>query len=349
VEKIKLDYELSFSWHKHSFGYKWAEAFPCSPWGEVYDEMRGDERDKYRGIIPFALDGPFLVEKTLSFMRTPYEPLTDNRLFALFSDIIPDEESFADWADEYGRLVDAESNAQYSYDFILVPYTDESGIDVGLSTTARRIVERDGLRYMVTKPDPLSFWKREHRDLSLAVMLWEMALKDDPRLNGIVAWREDPGRAGRAYVYPILRHRLDDVDFQRMGKDGGYSPSFILPPRRIENYRPQRFSAKRAALAYVRQETNKKMRSHPLYIRFDTDDMGGVHKIIEPTSHLSAMWHQFFLAQTGEIRLRRCAACGKWEDMKTHRETWSKHKNCANYDRLKKARMKKRMERQSLS
>jgi hypothetical protein len=339
MEKIKIDYELSFSWHKHSFGYKWADAVPCSPWGEVYDEMDGGEREKYMGIIPFALDGPFLVEKTLSFMRTSFEPLADNRLFALFSDIIPNEESFLGWADEYGRLVDAESNAQYSYDCILAPYTDESGIDVGLSTTTRRIVERDGLRYMVTKPDPFSFWKREHRNLSLAVMLWEMALKDDPRLNGIVEWHEDPGRA---YVYPVPRHRLDDVDFQRMGKDGSYSPSFVLPPRRIDNYRPQRFSAKRAALAYARQETNKKMMSYPLYIRFNMDEDGDIRRVIEPTSLLSAMWHQFFLALTGEIRLRRCSVCGKWEDMETHRETWSKHKNCANYDRLKKARAKKR-------
>ncbi|MDR1510535.1 MAG: hypothetical protein LBS53_12955 [Synergistaceae bacterium] len=339
MEKIDLTYELSFPWHKHQFGYKWADAAPCSPWGEPYGEMDGGDLEKYKGIIPFALDGPFLVEKSFSIMRFPFEPLADNRLFAWFSDIIPDKESFVRWADEYGRLVDVEGNAQYSYDFILSPYTDESGLNVGLSTTTRRIVERNGLLYQVTKPDPLSFWKQEHRDLSLAVMLWEMALKDDPRLNGILEWHEDPGRA---YVYPVPRHRLTEVDFRRIGKDRSYSPSFVLPPRRIEDYRPQRFNAKRAALTYVRQEINKKMRLYPLYIRFDTDENGGIHRVIEPTSLLSAMWHQFFLAQTGEIRLRRCSVCGKWEDMKTHRESWSKHKNCANYQRLKKSRAKKR-------
>jgi hypothetical protein len=121
MEKIELNYELSFSWHKHMFGYKWEDAAPCSPWGEVYDEMDGEEREKYKGIIPFAPDGPFLIEKTLSFMRTPYEPLADNRLFALFSDIIPNEESFLGWANEYGRLAAAESNSLYPYVFILLP------------------------------------------------------------------------------------------------------------------------------------------------------------------------------------------------------------------------------------
>jgi hypothetical protein len=347
MEKIKLNYELSFSWHKHLYGYKWEDAAPCSPWGETFGEMDGAEREKYKGIVPFALDGPFLVEKRLSIMRVPFEPLADDRLFAQFSDITPDEGSFIVWADEYGRLVDAGSNARYSYDFILSPYTtgDERGHDAGLSDTAGRVVEKNGLRYQVTKPDPLSFWKQEHRDLSLAVMLWEMASDDDPRLNGMLEWRED---TGRVYVYPVPRHRLNEVDFRRMGKDRGYSPNFVLPPRRIENYRPQRFNAKKAALAYVQREINKKMKLYPLTIRFETDERGGIHRIIEPTSLLSAMWHQFFLAQTGEIRLRRCSICGKWENMNEHRETWSKHKNCANYARVKKSRIKKREEQQPL-
>jgi hypothetical protein len=348
MEKIDLKYELSFSWHKHMYGYKWEDAAPCSPWGEPFSEMDGEEREKYKGIIPFALDGPFLIEKSLSVMRIPFEPLADNRLFARFSDITPDEESFVEWANEYGRLVDVESNARYSYDFILSQYTpeDERGFDIKLSDNIHRVVGKNGLRYQVIKPDPFSFWKQEHRDLSLAVMLWEMASQDDPRLNGMLEWHEG---SGRAYVYPIPRHKLGEVDFRRMGKDKGYSPNFVLPPRRIENYHPQRFNAKKATLAYVQQEINKKMKFYPLTIRFERDEKGDIHRIIEPTSLLAAMWHQLFLAQTGEIRLRRCSICGKWEDMKEHRETWSRHKNCANYARLKKSRMKKRGELQSLS
>jgi hypothetical protein len=84
------------------------------------------------------------------------------------------------------------------------------------------------------------------------------------------------------------------------------------------------------------------MRLYPLNIRFEMDEKEEVHKIIAPTSLLSAMWYQFFLAQTGEIKLRRCAICNRWEDMEGHRETWSKHANCANYDRVKRARLRKR-------
>jgi hypothetical protein len=53
------------------------------------------------------------------------------------------------------------------------------------------------------------------------------------------------------------------------------------------------------------------------------------------------MWYLFYLACAGEIELRRCAVCGRWEDMEGHRETWSRHANCANYERVKRSRLKK--------
>lgn len=341
MEKFTQIFEASFSWHKHGFGYKWENSEPCGPWGEPFGSMDGGEREKYRDIVSSAPNGPFLVEKTLSIMRVPYEPMANPLIFAQFSDIPPTEESFLDWANEYGRLIDIENNAEYFYDFILSPYTPRDGREANLelSSGARRIVGRDGLYYRIAKPDPLSFWKREHRDLSFAVMLWEMALNDDPRLNGILEWHED---TGRAYAYPFSRDKLESIDFGKLGKDGDYSPNFVLPPRRIENYHPGRFDAKKAALRYVQGETNKKMRLYPLNIRFETGEKEEVRKVIEPTSLLSAMWYQFFLAQTGEINLKRCSICKKWENMEGHRITWSKHANCANYGRVKKAREKKR-------
>ena len=341
MEKFTQKFEASFSWHRHGHGYKWESSRPCSPWGEPFDSMDGNEREKYQDIVSSAPDGPFLVEKTLSIMRVPYEPMANPLLFAQFSDILPTEGSFLDWADEYGRLIDIENNPEYFYDFILSPCTPKDGreADFELSGDVHRIVERDGMYYRIAKPDPLSFWKREHRDLSFSVMLWEMALNDDPRLSGILEWHED---IGRAYVYPFPRDRLESTDFERLGRDDGYSPDFVLPPRRIENYHPKRFEAKKAASRYVQRETNRKMRLYPLTVRFETDENEETHKIIEPTSLLSAMWYQFFLAQTGEVSLKRCSICGRWENMEGHRTTWSKHANCANYGRVKRAREKKK-------
>ena len=85
-----------------------------------------------------------------------------------------------------------------------------------------------------------------------------------------------------------------------------------------------------------------KLAEYPLQLTFRSDDDGELRKILEPTNLLAAMWHQLYLAQTGEIQLRRCSLCGKWENMEGHRSTWSKHANCANYGRVKRARNKKR-------
>ena len=121
-----------------------------------------------------------------------------------------------------------------------------------------------------------------------------------------------------------------------------YYPHYVLPRREIQNYRPETFDAKTAAARYIGQEICRKTREFPLTVRFETDERKEVHTIIEPTGLLSAMWYQFSLACTGEVKLRRCIICGMWENMERHRHTWSAHPNCANYRRVKRARRKKR-------
>jgi hypothetical protein len=234
-----------------------------------------------------------------------------------------------------------ESNTQYFYDFILSPYIprDKKELDFALSNGTHRIIEKSGMYYSVEKPDPLSFWYLEHRDLSFAVMLWEMASKNDLRLESILEWHENERQA---YIYRFPRDKLDDIDFGRFGKDKKYTPDFILLPHRIENYHPQKLNAKKAVLSYIQQVTSEKIQLYPLVMRFMTNEKEGIQKTLEPTSLLSAMWYQFFLAQAGEIRLKRCSICGKWEDMEGHRESWRKHANCANYDRVRRARLKKK-------
>ncbi|MDR1510825.1 MAG: hypothetical protein LBS53_14465 [Synergistaceae bacterium] len=211
------------------------------------------------------------------------------------------EESLFDWAEEHRR-----------YDVVFSPYVPKD--------------ERE--------------WRREHLKLSFAVMLWEMILKDDTRLNGIIEWNEG---TKRAYVRPFPKNRLSSMDFER-GEGKIYYPHFMFPSRRIENYRLTSFDAKTAASLYIREEICRKMECYPLALRVETDDMGKIREILEPTNLLSEMWYLFFLAFSGKVKLRRCSVCGKWENMEGHRKTWSKHPNCANYQRVKRARQKKRAE-----
>jgi hypothetical protein len=169
-------------------------------------------------------------------------------------------------------------------------------------------------------------------------MVWEWAINADPRLEKILEYNEE---SRRVYIYIFPKNRLEEIDFDRFREDTNLS--FVKPPYRLEKYLPDSFNVRKAALRYVQEKINEKLASWPLRIFFRTDDDSGeIHKIIEPTNLLSAMWYQFYLALAGEIRLRRCSLCGKWEDMERHRATWSKHANCANYNRVKKARLKKR-------
>ncbi|MDR1732147.1 MAG: hypothetical protein LBR61_08645, partial [Synergistaceae bacterium] len=133
----------------------------------------------------------------------------------------------------------------------------------------------------------------------------------------------------------------------RLGKDPTYGPDFVRPPYKLFGYLPEKLDMKEAALRYIQETISKKLAVFPLQFVFRMDDDGKFRKIIEPTSLLSAMWYQFYLALTGEIRLRRCSLCGRWENMEGHRDTWKKHANCANYGRVKRAREKKKRNEQS--
>jgi hypothetical protein len=333
-------YELAFMWTNAIAGYRWEDCRPCDPWGKPFDEWEEDRKEEFEGLFRPIPDGPYLTEIFPQMRNMPYEPFEDAALFAKFADISPDKESFCQWAHQYGRLIDVEKDLG-NFIFIFPEYipVNETDVEYHRMSRGRYIIERNGRYFHRAKADPLNFWLREHHALSFPFMVWEWALNADPRLEKILEYNED---TRRVYIYTFPKNRLEEIDFARFGEDTSYNPSFVKSPYRLEGYFPDSFNVREAALRYVQERINEKLASWPLRIFFKTDDSGKIHKVIEPTSLLSAMWYQFYLALAGEIRLRRCSLCGKWEDMATHRETWSKHANCANYNRVKKARLKKR-------
>ena len=96
-----------------------------------------------------------------------------------------------------------------------------------------------------------------------------------------------------------------------------------------------------AASIYIQSAINNKLSEYPLQVKFQIDEYGLLRKTLVPTSLISAMWYQLYLAVIGEIKLRRCAICEKWENMEGHRVNWSKHAACANNERVKRSRGKK--------
>lgn len=338
-------HELSFEWYKSPAGYKWEDCEPCNVWGEPINELEEDRRRELELLGQPIPEGPYLTEINPRFRPVSWTPLENPLLFAHFADIQPNEEAFLNWANEHGRLINVKADFANPI-FIFPRYIpfDETDVDFQRNR-GMHLIERDGYYYRRANPDPLMFWIQEYRDLSFAVMLWELALGKDPRLDGILEWNNE---TSRVYVNKIWKEKLAEIDFERFGKDKTYHPRCGAVRDRIYdlNSQPLRkgdsFDTVKAAFVYIRQEINRKLRQYPLNVLFKIETDGELHKTIEPSSLLSAMWYQFYLVQAGEITLRRCALCGKWENMEGHRSTWSRHANCAGYDRLKRARNKKR-------
>lgn len=344
LKTIAQRYELSFVWHRSPTGYRWEKCELCDPWGEPVRLWGKEKKREFETLLHPLPEGPFLVELHPGLRSMPWEPLANPLLFAQFADLQPDQDTFIAWANGHGRLIDIEAHNE-NYVFIFPRYIPFEDADVAFQRDRGiGITEKGGRYYRCTRIDPLPFWLQEYRDLSFCVMLWELALKKDSRLNGILEWCPD---TERIYINKIWKEALNDIDFDRLARDPDYEPRCGAGRDRLYDPRPSyvgpgKVDLIKAAFLYLRQETNRKLKQYPLNVLFRSTPTGEPHKVIEPSSLLSAMWYQFFLAQTGEIKLRRCALCGKWENMEGHRTTWTRHAGCANYDRLKRARLKKR-------
>ncbi|MDR1481439.1 MAG: hypothetical protein LBI74_02305 [Synergistaceae bacterium] len=175
-------------------------------------------------------------------------------------------------------------------------------------------------------------------------------MKKDPLLDGIIEW----SKGNRLMIANrFSRGKLKEIDFDKFRSDDAYKLDCNIPQEVMKNiyegvelpWLPllgHRLDAVRGASLYVQRKITQKLEQYPLKILFRSDSKARLYKTLRPTSLLSAMWYQFYLALTGGIRLRRCSICGRWENMAIHRDSWTKHANCANYNRVKKSRNKKK-------
>jgi hypothetical protein len=352
MKRTTQKYELSFEWRRSVTGYKWEDSEPCDFWGKPFKDWEKEKRADFEATIQRVPGGPYLLKADLRLDSIQWKPLDNPMLFAQFADIEPDAESFLNWADEHGNLVDTERDLG-NHIYIFPQYIPEEpiGEDVFLHLNAGiKVFEMDGCYYFRVKADSIDFWIQEYRDLSFAVMLWELSLKKDPRLDGIIEW----AKGSRLMIANrFSREKLEEVDFDKFKSDEAYKLDCNIPQEVMKNTYEgvelpwlillgHKLDAVKGASLYVQQKITQKLEQYPLKVVFRSDPKKKLYKTLQPTSLLSAMWYQFYLAQTGDIQLRRCSLCGKWENMEGHRSTWSKHANCANNDRVKNSRMKKK-------
>ena len=89
-----------------------------------------------------------------------------------------------------------------------------------------------------------------------------------------------------------MREGLDDL--VEAGASGNRCDRLYDP--RPSYVGPGKVDLIKAAFLYLRQETNRKLKQYPLNVLFRNTPTKEPHKVIEPSSLLSAMWYQFFLA-----------------------------------------------------
>jgi hypothetical protein len=251
MEKIEQKYELSFEWHKAAAGYKWEDCEVCDLWGEPFGKWERDKRDQFEQLVELVPVGPFLAEAHSTSRQIKWEPLENPMLFAEFADIKPDKESFLEWANGHGRLID-EGGALENYFFIYPKYT---------------LLEESDY-HCRAKADPLDFWLQEYRSLSFAVMLWEMTLNKDPRLSGLFEWKRN---GGSITVYKIRKEALGKIDFEKFASDEDYRMDFgavrdaVYDPDAETSPIPMtaRCNGKldpiKAASTYIQQEITRKL------------------------------------------------------------------------------------------
>jgi len=332
-------FELSFTWQKPSVGYEWEDCPVCDHWGEIPD------RSKLEQIYEDIPDGPYLTELDGSQSLISWKPFEHPALFAQFADLKPEKDALLQWANQYGRLID------FSYKDAVFVLSKNFAIDNSMwALHNKRHYKKGEQMYCRVKADPWPFWRNEQRQLSFITMLWEMLSNKDPRLNGIIMWAHE---GQRVYVYKIKKELLNEIDFEKFRTNEDYLLEHTITrdllfdvryPKEGQEWMAHycRFpDIMKATFIYIQSAINRKLYEYPLNIGFRMSEDGLVRKSLVPTSLLSAMWYQLYLAMSGEIKLRRCSICEKWENMEGHRVNWSKHAACANNERVKRSRSKK--------
>jgi hypothetical protein len=253
---------------------------------------------------------PYLVEKSYQQRVIQWEPFRgrDRALFARFEEIEikneGDKERFTEWADKNGRFVSAEN---YLYGSLWVypkdAVVDDSFIESHLEAALQEI---DGQIRLAEESESLKFWLREHQDLRFVTSIWEYANNNDAeRLGDIIQWYIDQNRVTVREEYIVDGKPVEQET--------------LLLNYKIERQLETLFDGKTVypwahnmfrypeiigpAKLYVQKMVNEKLIDYPMRISLAYDEMGNLKKRLQPTSLLSAMWYQLYLALTGEIKL----------------------------------------------
>lgn len=241
---------------------------------------------------------PFLVESPATSSLSAYRPLDISSLFLEFAETPLTREGILAFANRYGKL-----NPQQN---VLITHPD-GGSSLVLA-------------------DSLSFWIDEIWYMKNTVQLWEwIQNKNWAALQKIISWTND--KKSVEYSFPPNR-----------GASGSRSWGVLASPEK----KPEIFArfppgeVLLPARHLLQIWINKRLERYPVKPRMLMNAKNALEGYLIPSSLLSAMWLQLYLAAGGETKYKRCAVCGYWVDVTDKNRNWTRHPECANKSRVKK-------------
>lgn len=255
---------------------------------------------------------PFLVaspESTGLIATTPLEK--EPSLFLAFAELSEEPDAILAFANQYGHL------------------TQGVRIDIKPPMPA----DKGKPVFYPLEGESLHFWQREIRQMALAVQLWRwLEDKNVEALKKIIRW---DGVEFGGSVEVLVKYRLGGVEN-------------LLASENYNNVIFKRFRPGELILpakCLLQNIINVKLKRYPANPRLLLNEANELAPYIYPESLLSAMWLQFLRAVTGERKFRQCKVCLKWEDATGRNKNWQAHPECANRERVRRAREKAKIGR----
>jgi hypothetical protein len=280
----------------------------------------------------------FLCQKDELARHISYHPLEETTLFLQFASIPCTDSALAQWVNEHGRLTDwayikdlridinyLNSVTSSDHRFLPIAFTLFAGNSMPLQESKR-------------------FYQTEHFWIKYAVYLWECITTRNTNMLFRVLETDNKGEnyindhTGPIIKTDVFDHLFQDGDTEEWVQEEIKENMQKFFRRIIDETGPSFFlDGFEFAERMLERSINRAFFEYPVNTYLDRSNPA---LVLEPTSLLSSMWYQLALATKSKTEFRRCEICGQWEDMDGHRTNWTKHKQCANNEAVKRYRKK---------
>jgi len=265
-----------------------------------------------------------MVVQGSSTVGRTYYPLKDTPdLFQKFKNLSLDRDSLLGFANEYGWIGERG----------MVQYGDaESVRAVGLSTWVeqiQRMTVADGLLTWVSVNDQPALrryfvWHQEKFDVKVQIEMNGKTIRPftpPPDLNPELTPRPDRVILhGWLVGSHIMPHEVPDLPKLGWGKHDLTRPALVIAASIIND---QLWQFCRPMLTV--DHKNARLRGY-----------------WTAANLLGCMWLQFYLSVIGQLKLRRCAVCGREMDVSNSRSSKRIHESCSRTERQRRWRAKKK-------